>query len=299
MDYIPYTYIVRNKTTGLFYYGVKISKIDANPSLFWSKYFTSSKLVKNLIEQYGKEDFEWEIRKTFSDAESAVRWEKRVLRKLIHHRKCLNQHCGGDILHCNKPRIIPDKDGLTSYHRAVEKTKNTRYNDIDANGLNSYQRAYKQATENNPNLYKIRTEKTIATKSKVGEDGLNSYQRQGSKITGDNNPAKRQDVRDKISKANTGNVRSIEAIEKANTTRKMLGLNKVHSKRMTSEGNPCYNSVWINNSKDEKRVKLDETVPEGYVLGRLHLTCPHCNKEGRGPNMKRYHFDNCKHKDNK
>lgn len=24
--------------------------------------------------------------------------------------------------------------------------------------------------------------------------------------------------------------------------------------------------------------------------------CPHCNLEGRGPNMKRYHFDNCKRK---
>ena len=25
-------------------------------------------------------------------------------------------------------------------------------------------------------------------------------------------------------------------------------------------------------------------------------TCPHCNKIGKGPVMKRYHFDNCKHK---
>lgn len=26
------------------------------------------------------------------------------------------------------------------------------------------------------------------------------------------------------------------------------------------------------------------------------LTCPHCNKEGKGGAMMRYHFDNCKHK---
>lgn len=26
------------------------------------------------------------------------------------------------------------------------------------------------------------------------------------------------------------------------------------------------------------------------------VTCPHCNKEGGGPTMKRYHFDNCKFK---
>jgi hypothetical protein len=26
------------------------------------------------------------------------------------------------------------------------------------------------------------------------------------------------------------------------------------------------------------------------------VTCPHCGLVGKGPNMKRYHFDNCKKK---
>jgi len=142
MDYIPYTYIVKNKTTGLFYYGVKISKLDANPKLFWQRYFTSSRLVKQLIEQYGIDDFDWEIRKTFTTAEDAVRWEKRVLRKLMHNNKCLNQHCGGNIVHCNKPRIIPDKNGINSYHKAVPKIKDSRLKKVHSSGLNDYQVAY-------------------------------------------------------------------------------------------------------------------------------------------------------------
>lgn len=32
----------------------------------------------------------------------------------------------------------------------------------------------------------------------------------------------------------------------------------------------------------------------GYKYDKI--TCPYCNKSGGGGNMKRYHFDNCKHK---
>jgi hypothetical protein len=297
MEYIPYTYIVKNKTTGLFYYGVKISKRDANPALFWRRYFTSSKHIKRLVEHYGKEDFEWEIRKTFLDAESAVKWEQKVIRRIINQEKCINLNYGGCTVFSNEVRKVPDKNGLTSYQRAAAKVKNTRYTDVDKNGLNSYQRAYKKAVTSNPNLYKIRSEERARSMKEIGPDGLNSYQRIGKSRTGDNNPAKRQEVRDKISKANTGNIRSAEAIKKTNITRDLLGLNEKHSKRMTGEGNPYYNTVWMNNSREEKRIKPNNAVPEGYVLGRLQLTCPHCNKEGRGPNMKRYHFENCKHKD--
>ena len=29
---------------------------------------------------------------------------------------------------------------------------------------------------------------------------------------------------------------------------------------------------------------------------KIKYTCPHCGKIGKGPNMKRYHLDNCKHR---
>lgn len=48
------------------------------------------------------------------------------------------------------------------------------------------------------------------------------------------------------------------------------------------------------------KTALGETLPEGYKWGylvtRTEKVCPHCNKVGKGPNMSRYHFDNCKHR---
>lgn len=46
------------------------------------------------------------------------------------------------------------------------------------------------------------------------------------------------------------------------------------------------------------KTALGETLPEGYEWGylvtRTEKVCPHCKKVGKGPNMVRYHFDNCK-----
>lgn len=78
---IPYTYLLKNKTTGLFYYGVKCAK-GCHPNTFWINYFTSSKLVKDLIKTYGKNDFEFEIRKTFKSKEAARNHEHVVLRRM-------------------------------------------------------------------------------------------------------------------------------------------------------------------------------------------------------------------------
>lgn len=55
-----------------------------------------------------------------------------------------------------------------------------------------------------------------------------------------------------------------------------------------------------------KKYKVKNTFEKGYTpwnkgittnLGpKPKITCPHCNKEGGLPQMKRWHFDNCKEK---
>lgn len=42
---------------------------------------------------------------------------------------------------------------------------------------------------------------------------------------------------------------------------------------------------------EESKKKISE-AKKGKVFE--NVICPHCDKEGAGPNMKRYHFDNCK-----
>lgn len=76
-----YTYCLYHKPTGKKYYGVRYKK-NCDPSDLWNKYFSSSKEVKKLIEEYGINSFEYEIRKTFDDKFKAIEWEKKVLRRL-------------------------------------------------------------------------------------------------------------------------------------------------------------------------------------------------------------------------
>lgn len=89
---IPYTYLIKCIPENKFYYGVRFSK-NCDPDELWKKYFTSSKHVHSLIEKYGKESFDYEIRKTFDTPESARIWENKVLKKLnvVHNNLFINK----------------------------------------------------------------------------------------------------------------------------------------------------------------------------------------------------------------
>lgn len=76
----PYTYLIGWTEHNMWYYGVRYSE-HSDPSDLWTKYFTSSVHVKEFRKQYGEPDV-IEVRKTFDDAESAVLWESKVLKRL-------------------------------------------------------------------------------------------------------------------------------------------------------------------------------------------------------------------------
>lgn len=88
MLFIPFTYLVRHIPTNRVYYGVRYSS-RSNPNDLWTTYYTSSKQVHKLIDEYGVDSFEFEIRRTFSDSEKAKKWENTVLRRINargHHQ---------------------------------------------------------------------------------------------------------------------------------------------------------------------------------------------------------------------
>ena len=78
--YQPYTYHIAWTGEDLHYYGVRYAS-DCNPNDFWNTYYTSSKVVSQHRIVYGEPDL-IEIRKTFADADSAIDWEHKVLRRL-------------------------------------------------------------------------------------------------------------------------------------------------------------------------------------------------------------------------
>lgn len=78
---MAYTYLIIHKETNTFYYGCRYSK-NSKPEDLWSTYFTSSKYVYELIEKYGKDSFDYHIRKIFDDVDKCREWEHKVLRRM-------------------------------------------------------------------------------------------------------------------------------------------------------------------------------------------------------------------------
>jgi hypothetical protein len=79
----PYTYLVKHKATGKAYYGSRcqnFTKFNRTPADdLWKRYTTSSENINKIIEEEGKDAFDYEIRKTFDTVEEMANWEIRVL----------------------------------------------------------------------------------------------------------------------------------------------------------------------------------------------------------------------------
>lgn len=126
--YKPYTYLIGWSSQQKFYYGVRFAK-NCNPSDLWIKYFTSSRLVAKYRVLYGEPDI-IQIRKTFSDKNSAVLWEEKVLRKLDikNNEKMINMNVAGAITKNNhlggaKKGNVPWNKGKTGIYSTETKQK--------------------------------------------------------------------------------------------------------------------------------------------------------------------------------
>lgn len=89
---IPYTYLLKFIPTNQFYYGVRFAE-GCHPNELFNTYFSSSKIVKRLIDEYGIKAFKWQIRRVFSSKILARNWEQQVLLRLhaSSNPKWLNQ----------------------------------------------------------------------------------------------------------------------------------------------------------------------------------------------------------------
>lgn len=102
IDRTPYTYLIKLKRTGQLYCGVRAAK-NCHPDDFWKTYFTSSKVVKQIIEVYGKESFETLKIITHPSIELAYEFEELVLT---------------DSQASNNPKWLNRSNGDISYVRA-------------------------------------------------------------------------------------------------------------------------------------------------------------------------------------
>jgi hypothetical protein len=129
------------------------------------------------------------------------------------------------------------------------------------------------------------------------------------KVKGDKNPACREEIKEKIRQKAIGRKPKPETLEKykQRTGDKNGFYNKHHSeqtmKHLKEKAKGRYSLEWFKHRHgetegtikyEERRVMLKESMANMKPMERTELVCPHCKLVGKGPNMKRYHFDNCK-----
>lgn len=123
-DRIPFTYLLFCKTTGQYYYGSRYGK-HCHPSQLWTTYYTSSKLVKQLIREHGEDAFEVRVTRTFETKEQARDWEYRFLNRVKASTNpiWLNQHNGdGEFLNKGGYKMSDDqKKFLSELHKGKPK----------------------------------------------------------------------------------------------------------------------------------------------------------------------------------
>ena len=254
--YIPFTYCLTFIPTGQRYYGVRYTEKEiAHPDQLWTTYFTSSNIIKDLITEYGKDSFTYQVRKMFIDAVSANAWETQFLTKIdaAQSPEWLNGHNGG-------PNFYPtEKSKQTQKRKCIEKY-----------GVeNHFQRPDVQ-------------EKVRETRSNKSEDDLSEIWK---KIHLTNlerygyenpflNPIVQEQARntclEKYGYEYAGQSPEFQIQKKANSLLKT-----------------GYES---SNQRPEVKLKLSISAKNRPIL-----YCPHCDKSGASSQMKRWHFDNCRH----
>ena len=163
---MSYTYLIKCKPTGEVYYGVRTAKDIEEPEKdLWVKYFTSSNYVADLIEEHGKDAFDYEVRRTFDNCEDALAWEQKVLTRMNvkDENVWLNKGtfpCLGTTESNHKAWITRRKNGTDTWS-LTEETKKKMSENSPRRG-----KGHLQTGKNNPMYGRKQTDET---KKKISE----------------------------------------------------------------------------------------------------------------------------------
>lgn len=120
-----YVYFIRNKVTHQFYIGARFvtirEKILPEDDL-WNRYFTSSTYVHDLIDQYGKDSFDFQILFVSNDINEIFSYEQNEIRINKDNEFLLNKHwfsAGSKVFISNEERIIKLKKTVANF--SIEK----------------------------------------------------------------------------------------------------------------------------------------------------------------------------------
>ncbi len=127
MKTTPFCYYLYHRPTKQHYYGIRYRR-GCQPQDLWTKYFSSSSLVKKLINQYGADSFDWQIRKTFDNPISALLWEHRLLTRInaAGRSDWLNRHNGGNRFRGPTAHTEKTKQKISKSIKGTKKSDETK-----------------------------------------------------------------------------------------------------------------------------------------------------------------------------
>lgn len=141
-DRIPYTYLATHYGSGKRYYGSRYRK-GCHPSELGKKYFTSSKIIKEIIKKEGIGAFFWEVRMICSTPEQARCREAKFLKRVnaAGNPNWFNQHNGdGKFLNGfqGKTHKPSSRRAISNFHigkpKSIEARQNMSLNHADVKG---------------------------------------------------------------------------------------------------------------------------------------------------------------------
>lgn len=257
-------YKTTNTKNGMIYVGVHKSD---NTS--FDGYFGSNKHLHRSIKKYGKQEF---VRETLFadlskeeayDIEELLVDESFISRKDVYNEKCggFGGSCPGREFHQNEDYRKRLSDGVKKY--------------VDGLAVNDIPHHNAGRTPSEETRYKM---SAAHIGKHVGD--LNhmygiSYEDHPKGMLG---KIHSQESRDKISKAGIERYKTSPPYERTSEIKKKIS----DAKR------GCASPL--------KGIPLSEETKSKLRKPKSERMCPHCGKIGRGGNMVRYHFDNCKAK---
>jgi hypothetical protein len=127
MKTIPFSYHLYHTPTKKHYYGIKYSS-GFGPDDLWIRYFSSSKIIKSLISEYGKDSFIVTVRKIFDTGKQAVLWEHRLLTRIkaAQREDWINRHNGNKKFHWSEPHSEKTKQKLKSKLTGLKRSDQTK-----------------------------------------------------------------------------------------------------------------------------------------------------------------------------
>ena len=181
----PFTYLIGWSHLRVWYYGAKYAE-GCNPNDLWTTYFTSSERVKSFRKEHGEPDVIL-VRKVFENADSAVAWEHKVLRRLnaSGRNDFLNSQNGSGFRACTQDDFMKSKKSqkMKEYwtdERKLSKSQTMKRHYID-NGTESISNGLKKRYSNDEYRNKFSEKMSIVNandekRSQAGKTISNKWQ---------------------------------------------------------------------------------------------------------------------------